>query len=305
VELMNTFSLGNDTHSATLITFADSRLDHSLRRVGRQGQKLQIFSKIHIWNESDLDEEFRNRNADRLKPAVRGFGYWIWKPQVILQGLDTCQLGDFLVYVDAGCHLNHHGVLRLKEYFTIVKSSTSGILAFELKHNGAVIHKEETWNKADTIHHFGMEATESVTSTAQIEATVIIVQKRESSDLFFREWLDVMETHPNLLDDSQSQRPNAVEFIEHRHDQAIFSLLAKREGVSLLPFSENFPQRRTLLARKPAWSDLRSFPIQTRRDKVTFLTAIGHDFLNGLKFVFLFRFRHRFPSKFWKPPSGR
>jgi hypothetical protein len=295
---MNTFSLGSDTHSATLITFADSRLDHSLRRVGRQAQKLEIFSRILVWNESDLSEEFRTKNADRLKPGVRGFGYWIWKPQVILQGLDACQLGDFLVYVDAGCHLNHHGVPRLKDYFTIVKTSSTGILAFELKHDGVVVHKEESWNKADTLHHFRMDATESVTSTAQIEATVIIIQKRGSTDLFFREWLDVMESYPNLLDDSASKRQNSAEFIEHRHDQAIFSLLAKREGVSLLPFSENFPQRKTFLARKPAWSDLKRFPIQTRRDKVKFLTGILSDFLNGLKFVFLLRFRHRFSSKF-------
>jgi hypothetical protein len=244
-----------------------------------------------------LDKGFRTRHADSLSPAVRGFGYWIWKPQVILQALEECLLGDFLVYVDAGCHLNKHGLTRLKDYLTIVKSSATGILAFELKHNGAVVYKEESWNKADTLHHFQMEASESITSTAQIEATVIIVQKRAFTHLFFREWLSVMQSYPNLVDDSESHRPNSPDFIEHRHDQAIFSLLAKREGVSLLPFSENFPQRRTLLARKPAWSDLRGFPIHSRRDKVTVLTAIWSDFLNGLKFVFLLRFRDRFSSK--------
>jgi hypothetical protein len=293
VESLNTFSLDNEKFAATFVTFADSRLELTLRRVGRQARKLKIFSRIILWNEGDLDQEFRRRNAKLLSPGVRGFGYWIWKPQVILQGLEKCQLGDFLVYADAGCHLNHNGVPRLLDYFAIVKSSDTGILAFELKRNGTVIHKEESWNKADTLHHFRMEANESITTTAQIEAAVIIIQKRESTHLFFREWLEVMQSHPNLLDDSESLRPNSADFIEHRYDQAIFSLLAKRDRVALLPFSENFPIRRTSLARKPAWSDLRNFPIQTRRDKVSLLTAIWRDFINGLKFVFLLRFRDR------------
>jgi hypothetical protein len=300
MESVNTFSLDNEKFAATFITFADSRLELTLRRIGRQARKLKTFSTVVLWNEGDLDQEFRSRHADLLRPGVRGFGYWIWKPQVILQGLEKCQLGDFLIYVDAGCHLNHHGVTRLMDYFTIVKSSATGILAFELKRNGTVIQKEESWNKADTLHHFRMEANENITKTAQIEATVIIIQKRESTHLFFQEWLEVMQTHPNLMDDSESLMPNSADFIEHRHDQAIFSLLAKRDGVALLPFSENFPTRRTSLARKPAWSDLRNFPIQTRRDKVTKLTAIWRDFINALKFIFLLRFRHRISSRFWK-----
>ena len=281
----------------TLISFADSRLEHALRRLVRQGKRFRTFSRISTFNEDSLDGFFRDKHQFALSPEIRGYGYWVWKPQVILQSLQQCEIGEFVVYVDAGCHLNHKGESRLRDYLSIAKEGATGILAFELARNGNVIHKEISWNKADTLRYFGVDGILSVTETAQIEATVIIIEKRSQTIRFFQEWLDVMESHPNLSDDSPSVIPNSPDFIEHRHDQSVFSLLAKRHGVSVLSFSENFPQRRTLLARKPAWSDLRDYPIHARRDKTTFLQAIINDFMNGLKFIFLLRFRHRLTSQ--------
>lgn len=61
------------------------------------------------------------------------------------------------------------------------------------------------------------------------------------------------------IDDSQSLVPNHSGFRGHRHDQSIFSLLAKSRGAVLLSASEELEQSRFSSLREP-------FPIHARRD---------------------------------------
>jgi hypothetical protein len=45
------------------------------------------------------------------------------------------------------------------------------------------------------------------------------------------EWLDVFETRFDLIDDSPSKIKNFSEFVENRHDQSVFSILCKINGI--------------------------------------------------------------------------
>jgi hypothetical protein len=277
----------------TLVTFADSTLHHSSKRLYRQARRMDTFSSIEIMNESSLDQSFLSKHRESLSRDVRGFGYWIWKPQVILQCLNIIPMNDFLVYLDVGCHLNPAGKKRLLEYFSIVAQSKTGILAFNSVKGGQTVHKEEQWSKGDTLLFFDVMSKAMFRESAQIEATVIVIQKRFDTHLFFEKWLNIMQTNPSLVDDSISSTPNAIDFVENRHDQSIFSLLGKLEEITLLPHEENFPLRRTRFSRKPAWSDLKQMPIHARRDKDRFSTHLKRDIRNGILFVFALRFRKR------------
>jgi hypothetical protein len=280
-----------------LVTFADSSLIKPLKRLRRQATEMNVFSKIQTTTEQSLDNDFRIKHSDKLRRDQRGFGYWIWKPQVILQELEYLEPGDFLVYMDVGCHLNARGISRLNDYFRIAQSSASGILAFDLSSQEIPVHREVQWTKSDALDFFGYLADPYVKQSAQIEATVIILHNRESSRDFFASWLKIMEENPDLSNDSPSRIPNDPEFIEHRHDQSIFSLLCKQHGVSTISFAENFPRRKTLLTRKPAWRDLSNMPIQARRDKIGRLDHWRIDVRNGILFVFKLRFVQRFVRK--------
>ena len=66
------------------------------------------------------------KSMDLLLPTCRGFGYWIWKPQVILQSLRMMDKGDVLLYADAGCVLNNLGKKKFNEYIDILIDSDSG-----------------------------------------------------------------------------------------------------------------------------------------------------------------------------------
>ncbi len=113
------------------LTFADSRMQKSLNRIHNQAADMRAYDNILCADENWLDRNFVDRHKKYLKPGVRGFGYWCWKPQIVKQILENMAIGDVLQYTDAGCHLNPMGRARLIEYFELVNNSPIGVLGFQ------------------------------------------------------------------------------------------------------------------------------------------------------------------------------
>lgn len=228
---------------------------------------MKYFRNIFVFNEKSLNKDFVEKFKTKLDVTERGYGYWCWKPQVILQALQQIEVGECLIYMDAGCHLNHRGVNKLNEYVQQVESSDSGILAFELKFNDEITHHESEWTKGSVFDFFDVKNQESITNSAQICATTIILQKRPSVENFIHNWLKLFETNFNLFDDSLSDW-NFVDFKSHRHDQSVFSIMSKINKIEIRSHGENYPIFHTP-SGEPEWATLRNFPIQARRDKST------------------------------------
>lgn len=239
-----------------VVTFADSAMSHMHRRFSRQARKMKVFEKVFCWTEADLEETFTREFVDVLKSDVRGFGFFVWKPQVILQALGRSEIGDVVLYLDSGSHLVATGKERLFEYVEMATSSESGILAFQLTH----IEKE--WTKGDLLEYLGVSDQAEICNTEQIQAGAIFVHHRPGVRAFFEEWLAVFRQRFDLVDDTPSVAPNDEAFVAHRHDQSVFSLLAKIRGVTLLSALEQYPA-----GNPPDWKSLRDFPIHHRRDK--------------------------------------
>ena len=68
----------------------------------------------------------------------------------------------------------------------------------------------------------------------------------------------------NLIDDTQSMKKNHPNFIEHRHDQSMLSLILKKENIFCLSVSEC---EWVELDNKRIWSHLKNYPILAKRDK--------------------------------------
>jgi hypothetical protein len=133
-----------------ICAFADKNLKPTLRRFGRQAKRMGVYDGIFLYNEDHFDRDFYAFFKEKLK-LPRGFGYWVWKPQVILQTLGKLNDGDLLQYTDAGCHLNPKGLKRLNEYFEIVERSETGLLAFEMPW-----YTEKQYTKGDLFVYFGL-----------------------------------------------------------------------------------------------------------------------------------------------------
>jgi hypothetical protein len=254
------------------LSFADSRMSVALKRIRMQAEVMGCYDQIVVADESYLNINFREKYKDKLRPGIRGYGYWCWKPQVILQLLDQVNEGDIVQYTDAGCHLNPQGILRLSEYFELANSSESGILAFAATppsfHDPLISLPDLSdykWCKADLFHFMNVYEDDLITRTPTVTAGVIFIKKCAESQKIIRNWLDIMAADFHLLDDTSSIRPNIPGFIEHRHDQSIFSILCKLNKVSMVSCYEyGYPSRRTNM---PNWEILENYPIHAKRDK--------------------------------------
>jgi len=257
------------------LTFADSRMHRPLKRIKRQVLKMNVFDKVLVCNETDLFPDFREHFKDQLVFGTRGFGYWCWKPQIILQTLQTLNDGDILNYSDAGCHYNAKGKKRLEDYFDLtIHDNDLGILAFQGIapdfHDGRELSdwRDKMWVKGDLLDYFNVRGNPKIEDTQTILGGCIFIRKNAKAMNFIKQWLDVFYNHFSLVDDSPSKSPNPAQFIENRHDQAVWSVLCKLNNVKTVSMYELcYPSRHTLL--KADWKALEHCPILAKRDKPT------------------------------------
>lgn len=211
------------------ITFGCAQFQRAVDRITQEARALGVFDTITGIHQKDLtnDLEFWAKNGRFIAENPRGFGYFIWKPYILLQKLQACQENEIVVYADAGCTLNPQGLPRLNEYFDIVQKSEYGLIGFELEEAWC---SENRFTKMDLIDFLNVP---HLIDTRQIMATVVIVRKCEHVMNLIRRWYSLACLH-HFLDDSPSLIPNTDKFEEHRHDQSIFSLLCKSMGATLL-----------------------------------------------------------------------
>ena len=221
-------------------------------------------------DESNLDPEFRLRFKNHLRPDVRGYGYWVWKPQIIRQVFRSMREGDMLLYCDAGCWINPRGKQRLIQYFKM--SDRFGALAFQVKNTFGDPHldrfslPERKWTKGDLFDYFSSRDNPDVTDSEQIGAGVILLKKCPRSEELLRRWLGAFEDNFALADDSPSHSSNLEGFIESRHDQSIFGILCKLYGIhTLSAFEYYYPSG--IDHSKPDWNKLAEYPVWAKRDK--------------------------------------
>lgn len=203
-----------------LCGFANMELAPSIVRFHKQAKESDFFDNIFIYNEYNLpkDEKFEALLSHKLVPS-RGFGYWCWKPFIILKTLENLKDGDILVYADIGCHINKEGEKRFYEYLDIVIEHK--ILCF--KSHWVEAH----YTKADLFNYFDKLKDKNITDTPMRPATICIFEKNDINLEFVNKWLQVFYDDFSLVDDTPSKLTNLDGFIENRHDQSVFSILSK------------------------------------------------------------------------------
>ncbi|WP_216901300.1 hypothetical protein [Synechococcus sp. CCY 9618] len=258
-----------------LVTFTDQRMKAARRRLCRQAKEMEVYTEIVGASQKDLDLAFRQRFQAYLTPEHRGFGYYAWKPQIVLQTLERLNDGDLLHWIDSGCHLNPVGRQRLREFFTMAEEAPSGIQGFAcLPPNGSLLYRgrqfpdqgEAHWTKGDLLDQLSVRDRPEITGTQQLGATTFFLRKCPASMDFIRHWIRVFSEDFSLIDDRPSRSPNLEGFREHRHDQSIYSILGKLLPISTISVFEFwFPQVNDCWM--PDWEMVRDSPIQIRRDR--------------------------------------
>ena len=266
---------------AWFVTFADSRMRQPMSRIAHQAKEIGFSEgRILAFTEKNLDEAFVGNMKDHLKIGSRGYGYWCWRPQVVLQALSRMADGEILLYCDAGCHLNAKGLPRLREYLAMVDEceilafqgrSLMGTEKYDPMHHFNPIGM---WTKGDVLDYFGVRDNEEVLSSGQYSGGVFLVKKTARTIAFYQRYRRIAFEHFEFFDDSPSVSPNMPVFVEHRHDQAVFTLLCMQQGVKTLStceygiYADLAPEQ---YQGDRSWSrlsfdDMDDFPVHAMRD---------------------------------------
>lgn len=231
-----------------LLSYANAVFERALAALAAEAAAFP-FDEVRAVREADLvGTPFWAAHGAFVRARYRGGGLWLWKSWLVARALEGLADGDVLVYADAGCALDAAKRARFAEYVGLAAAHPSGVLAFEMP------HPQRRWTKAAAMA--ALAARGPVDGDAgQVAATAFLVRAGPATRALAAEWHRLCCAHGyHLLDDTPSLAlagvgadadrapppdapalPEAPDFHEHRHDQAIWSLLARQHGALLLP----------------------------------------------------------------------
>lgn len=188
------------------------------------GLEIAGFDHTMNYGLNSLSEDFKKRHSKHFH-YTRGAGYWVWKPQIILDALNNIKNDDILMYSDSGCHFIH----SMSPVFERMENTSKKCLCFNLA------QKEHEWTKRDCFISMDCDYPE-VAYSKQIMSTFFLCKKNDFSLFIANEWQRWISDFHMVADEfvSPSIAPNYPEFKEHRHDQSIFSLLCKKYKVDFM-----------------------------------------------------------------------
>ncbi len=222
--------------------------------------------------------------ASFVRSGRTGYGSYFWKPIVVMSVFSKYQIGDVIVYIDAGCEISHGG----KEMFfnNIEIARQNGNLFFEINYN----HFE--WIRSDLKKYFP-EDSYLRSIQAGYFYTVINCMNRRIFELWQK--LTLYNVGYYLHDSGD---------LKHRHDQSILNhiLFRRKNWFFIKEAEDNFPRR---LYYKYSYINL--FPIHVLRTRrvnyIDYHTSPDlvkyYEFDKYIKFPFLFElFKQRFIAKY-------
>ena len=198
-----------------------------------------------------LDEIGLDENARIfIEKNKRGYGYWLWKPYFIKYCLSLIPDDALLFYTDVGGEINVSGELIFNEMSNMAYDH--GGLFFDMP------FIEQNWTKRSVLTQF----KEIDRNSRQVQANFFILKKNQRTVTFIDEWVQLATERgfKNIVDSTDWE---SIKFIEHRHDQSIFSCLAKKYVFKIVPQVDNF--NRCLYKDNVEW--IKRYPIHSLRSK--------------------------------------
>ena len=157
--------------------------------------------------------------------ATRGAGWWRWKPYYLLQELRAVPEGDVIVHMDYDLRLE---VKHPKALWCIGQNERKGVATFHFP-----CLTDRAWTKVEV--GLALGATPEMLDTATLYAGLVVVRRTPQAEAFLQEWLDLVLQGDLATDALASGVRQDPSFVEHRHDQSVLSLLAKKRQIKSFP----------------------------------------------------------------------
>lgn len=206
------------------INYANEKFYNAQKLNSKQARKFGA-DKVIEYKEDSLPADFVNENSAIFSHS-RGGGYWVWKPYIILNTMRNANDGDIIIYTDAGSAF----VRPIKYLLDSMNSENTDVMCF------CIDQIEKKWVKRDALVLMECDNVEFL-NTAQICSGYIILRNNEKTRNLVTQFYEyckdtrIVTDEPNVMG-----KENYPEFIENRHDQAVWSLLCKKNGIK--PFRD-------------------------------------------------------------------
>ena len=206
------------------ITFGGSVYDATTKKIVTDGPRL---GADEVWVYDDVwvtEQDFYRRNAWLWNHHhKRGFGWYAWKPFIILDALSRLQDGDVVMYTDA----DTYPIADFSKLYEI--ADKEGIMLFEA--NGQ-IHRN--WCKRDCYIVMNQDDSKYYDVPHGVARFMLFKKGAWGPYQFLMEWLTYcVNERATTFDPSILGRPELEGFIEHRAEQAIMTNLAHKYGYKL------------------------------------------------------------------------
>lgn len=197
--------------------------DMLLASVAKYGSQFER----RVFHKSELNPIFVEQQKAILS-LPRGGGYWLWKPYIIQQTLDTMADGDILFYLDS----RNVFLCDFTELYAPVLTGDTDILVWKNKPNETTWYMRN-WCKMDVIQKYGVYSQVFEQNAPDCWAGAIVLRKTAATVAMIDEWLRMCTCAEDITDSPSHLFPNSTEFHEHRHDQSLLSIVLLKHNVSL------------------------------------------------------------------------
>lgn len=199
---------------------------------------LNIFDECHMVTQEDLEQDtnYWNDHEKFIKNHSRGYGLYLWKSYVIKKYIDSMQNGDVLLYSDACCDVYQNTspvsdtIDMCMRFINMVKHS--GILCAHSNymvnvptHGRIVPAHDRYWCKKDLIN---MLDAKDYIDTPQLQANIVFYYVCDKVRHLVNLWYTLSHNFGYHFINNNRSIYGVDECIDHLHDQAILSLLAKK-----------------------------------------------------------------------------
>lgn len=196
----------------TLLTYSDANFRDKQRALIARAKELNVADNYVETTREMLEKTSFYEDNKAMLDQQRGSGYWRWKAFFILETLKIMNESDILLYMDSGDWLS-----TSPRDFLVRKMRNHDILLTEGGYHNSAYCKKDVFVAMDC-------DTDRYHNALQVEAGIIVCKKTPTTIHLMEEWLHWCMIH-NMVDDTPSVGKNADDFVEHRHDQAILSLM--------------------------------------------------------------------------------
>ena len=179
--------------------------------------------KTIAYTPEDIDKDFYEKNK-KILTATKGNGYYLWKPYFLNKAFhEQLKDGDYLIYTDAGSIF----VNKIQYLIDCMEREHLDLMTFSLE----LGMEEKKYNKRDALILMDCDRPE-FTDTPQSIGGYVIMKKTPFVEEFLKTDLEYAQD-PRII----TEMPNTMgvdnypEFIVHRHDQAVWSLMVKKNAI--------------------------------------------------------------------------